>query len=73
MRIELLEPVDLTPEVVADTLHLVCRCVSLDVIRHWTRLELALAYDWAIREHLHAAGNLIRRRDRPSFTIPAAV
>jgi hypothetical protein len=33
----------------------------------WTRLERVTAYDWAMREHLAASDNLLRRRARPSF------
>ncbi len=38
-------------------------------IETWTPLECALAYDWAMREHLHASDNIIHRRPRPTFTV----
>ena len=38
---------------------------SLAEIGRWTSLEMLLVYDWAMREHLRAADNPVRRRERP--------
>lgn len=32
-----------------------------------TKVELHIIYDWAMREHLSAAGNNIRRREKPGI------
>jgi hypothetical protein len=40
-------------------------------VETWTELELALAFDWAMREHLAASGNPVKRRDKPSFVTAA--
>jgi hypothetical protein len=49
-------------------LSLVCATVPEDVSREWTKYELLIAYDWAIREHLRAADNkLVRSRPKPWF------
>jgi hypothetical protein len=60
---------ELTAEIVADVLSLIGERAALypSAIAEWTRLELLLAYDWAIREHLAASDNPVRRRDRPRF------
>ena len=34
-------------------------------IERWSQMERILVYDWAMREHLRASDNIIRRRDRP--------
>jgi hypothetical protein len=34
-------------------------------IERWSPMERILVYDWAMREHLKASDNIIRRRDRP--------
>ena len=56
-----------TTHVVADALDLVSTSMPREVINRWTRLELMVAYDWAIREFLHASDCPVRRRERPSF------
>lgn len=67
MRIEILSPKDLTASVVRDALALVGVNTALDTVSTWTRNELALAYDWAMREHLHASDNRVRQRPQPAF------
>lgn len=62
-------PRELSPEVV----HLVMELVAADVppmrlVERWTEIELLAAYDWAVREHLAASDNPVRRRPRPVFT-----
>jgi hypothetical protein len=72
MRIELYEPLD--NQTLTDALGLVGARVSDAAIALWTRLERALAFDWAIREHLAASdNNVIRRRDKPSFVTAAEI
>jgi hypothetical protein len=56
-----------TPEIVFDVLDLVSTSMPREVINRWTRLELMVAYDWAMREHLHASDCPVRRRERPWF------
>jgi hypothetical protein len=74
MRITVYAPNELTPKVVHDALTLATTsrlpAPRRDVIATWTRYELLLAYDWAIREHLAAADNPVQRRQRPTFTWP---
>jgi hypothetical protein len=71
MRITVYAPDHLDAEVVHDALQLATTTPpSFGVIATWSKYELLLAYDWAIREHLAAADNPVRRRQRPSFTIP---
>lgn len=69
MRVTLLEPSGmLTNEMVRDVLGLVVpegEVPALEDIREWTNLEQAIVYDWAMREHLSAAGNRVQRRARP--------
>jgi hypothetical protein len=58
---------ELTPGMVQDLLVLVTEGeVSLAIIGKWTPNELAIAYDWAMREHLHASDNhSVRTRPQP--------
>lgn len=68
MRITLLSPKGkLGPELVHDTLCLVMEVPPrLDRMQRWSPLELAIAYDWAMREHLSAADSTqVRRRPQP--------
>lgn len=66
MRIELMEPAGgLSPRIVTHALELVGGEVDPRRMDHLTRLELAILYDWAWREHLRAGDNPVRRRDRP--------
>lgn len=71
MRITLHEPVGGIGTMSAETLCDLLLLVSVDVpagqVARWTALERLLAYDYAIREHLAASDNLVRRRQRPSF------
>lgn len=41
-------------------------------IQPWTDLEKLLAYDYAMREHLLASDNIVRRRPCPYFVIQAS-
>jgi hypothetical protein len=70
MRITVYAPRVLTPTAVHDALLLTDRPPPIETVRTWSKYELLLAYDWAIREHLAAADNPMRRRQRPTFTIP---
>jgi hypothetical protein len=73
MRPELLEPRGpLTTGILVDLLGLVGVTVPLERAETWTKLELALAYDWAAREHMRASDDPIRRREQPSFLSLAA-
>jgi hypothetical protein len=66
MRPDLLQPEGpYTPELVHNMLTLVGVNVSARDLQPLAPLELALAFDWASREHLSAADNLTRRRPRP--------
>lgn len=72
MRLTLWEPRgDLDPGLVQNVLLLVTVNVPLDVAQRWTVNELRMAYDWAMREHLHASDNPVRRRDKPWFITAA--
>jgi hypothetical protein len=69
MRISLLGPgsKELTNDVVADAVSLVdASSISRVAFERLTEFELSLVYDWAMREHLHAAGDQVERRPRPS-------
>jgi hypothetical protein len=73
MRPELLTPAgDIMPETLRDMLALVGENVSAKRIEKWAPLEMAVVYDWAVREHLHASDNNVRRRQRPSLLADAA-
>lgn len=69
MRVTLLEPTaTISADIVYDVLLLVVppdEIPPLEVISKWTPLEQSIVYDWAIREHLGAAGNRVQRRRRP--------
>jgi hypothetical protein len=70
VRPVLLEPAGgYTPEVVESALLLVGLPVvpPLAVIEQWSPLELMVAFDWAMREHLHASDNPLMCRPRPWF------
>ncbi len=69
MRPVLLDPGgELTTELLHDVLSLVDRCAPpMEQLERWTPLERLLAYDWAMREHLAASDNPVKRRPRPSF------
>lgn len=66
MRPTLLDPVGaLNAQTVMDALSLADCYVQLSFLLPWTPLELSLAYDYAMREHLAAAGNRTERRPKP--------
>lgn len=56
----------LTDEVLGDVVSLVDHepppALELEL---WTDLERVLVYDWAMREHMRAAGNRVKRRPKP--------
>jgi len=52
---------------VFDLLCLVGANPNPDHVKQWTEIEKLVAYDWAIREHLHASDNAVRRRAKPWF------
>ncbi len=64
---------ELTPEVLVDVLGLVSITVSKATTSTWTEIERLIAWDWAMREHLHASDNIIRRRPKPSFVRAAEI
>lgn len=71
MRVEFLDPkAKLTPELVTDALSLVGVLADWETVATWTDLERLMAYDWAIRTHLHASDVPVRVRPRPSFVRP---
>lgn len=41
--------------------------VPVGAVLQWTAIERLIAYDWAIREHLHASDVPVRRRELPQF------
>lgn len=69
MRPTLLDPPgELTDDLLCNVvLPLVCVSLPMERAARLTELERLLAYDWAMREHLRASDNVIRRRERPSF------
>jgi hypothetical protein len=65
---------ELTPESVRLVLGLVSLEVAAGIIAAWTPNERALAYDYAVRQHLHASDNhSIRLRDLPWFIAMSVV
>lgn len=59
----------LTADLVLDMLGLVTDPPPpLEIIKKWTKMELLMAYDWAVREHMAASDNIVKRRERPWFT-----
>lgn len=53
---------------VYDLLCLVDADPNPEQVERWTPIELLVAYDWAIREHLRASDNTtVRRRPKPWF------
>lgn len=68
MRLTLFDPhMKLTAELTRDMLLLVSIGIPAAIVEQWTPNELALAYDWAAREHLSASDNPVQRRPRPWF------
>lgn len=69
MKVDMLEPEgDLTSDVAADALRLLdpAEHEDADRLKLLTSIELHLVYDWAMREHLHASGDRVRRREKPA-------
>lgn len=68
MKPELLTPDgELTVDLLADVVGLVDRTpYDRATLATLAPLELAVVYDWAIREHTAAAGDRVRRRQRPT-------
>jgi hypothetical protein len=67
VRITFLHPRgELSAALVGDCLMLI-GLVPPDHIGRWTRNELLLVYDYAMREHAHASDNIVRRRPRPAL------
>jgi len=68
VRITVFDPHQkLTASITEDMLLLAGVKVAPEVIGQWTPNEMALAYDWAAREHLSASDNPVQRRPRPWF------
>lgn len=66
-------PGTLEPELIRDLLGLVSVDVSLEIVQKWSRNELIVAADYALREHLRASdNNSVNRRDKPWFIGMAA-
>jgi hypothetical protein len=66
MRPDLLQPEgSYTPDLVHNVLRLVDVNVPATILGPLSSIELALVFDWAMREHLAAADTLTRRRPRP--------
>jgi hypothetical protein len=60
-------PGTLSDQMLLDVLALVSVLQPPESIPAWSEMERIIAYDWAIREHLHASDNMVRRREKPSF------
>lgn len=71
VRIEMLAPREMSRSVLRDALSLTGTEVSDEALSRWTKLELAIAYDWAMRVHLKASDSRVRLRDKPSFVTAA--
>lgn len=69
MKVELHKPA--SKQVLTDALGLAGVQVDDGAVDLWTPLEQALAFDWALREHLGASDNPIQRRPKPSFVTAA--
>jgi hypothetical protein len=61
------------PSLLVDVLGLVGVAVTAEAVAAWSYLERVLVYDWAMREHLGAADNPVRRRERPALLPRVAV
>jgi hypothetical protein len=61
----------ITLEILLDALSLAGVPVRMETLAEWDFGKRADAYDWAIREHLHASDNDVPRVTRPGF-IPGA-
>lgn len=58
---------ELTGELVSSVLELVSLTIPESITSQWTLNERRVAYDWAMREHIGASDNPVRRRDKPWF------
>jgi hypothetical protein len=67
MRTEFLEPRELSAFIVREVMLLVSTDVPLEDVATWTRMELLVAYDWAMREHITASDSRMKRREQPTF------
>lgn len=64
---------ELKPQLVFDLLCMVSADPDYGQVEQWTPIELLVAYDWAIREHLRASDNTtVRRRPKPWFIEPTS-
>lgn len=70
-RPEFFEPEVLSTAVVVDALGQAGVAADKDIVGQWTRFEMLIAYDWAMRELLVASDNLVRRRDMPWIVMTA--
>lgn len=78
MRPELLTPANFSADeysrtLLRDALSLAGVTVHQENLESWTELEMAVAYDWAVRVHLHASDNRVKVRDKPTFVLAAEV
>jgi hypothetical protein len=73
MRLEFMEPEPgkQTPAMIRDLMGLVGVQITLATLEEWTWTERVIAFDWAIREHLAASDNPVRRRPKPWFVTVA--
>jgi hypothetical protein len=73
--LQLMEPSigERTPSMVSAMLALASVQIDAEAMEYWTPIELALAFDWAAREHLIASDNEgIEQRPKPNFVRWAA-
>jgi len=66
------QPAELSAEVVVSVFELISTRLDPDVVEKWTEIELLVAYDYAIRNHLRASDNPTRLRDEPWLVKMAA-
>ena len=67
MRIELMAPEVIDQETVNDALGLIG--YRLAAGGEWSKLELLVAYDWAMRIYYRAADNRVRGRNIPTHLV----
>lgn len=68
MRPVLLEPRgELDGPLLKRVLQLVSVDVTVSTAERWTKLERLIVFDWAMREHMAASDQPVKRRERPSF------
>lgn len=78
MRPELLTPANFSADksgriLLSDALSLAGATVHRENLESWTELEMAVAFDWAMRIHLHASDNRVKVRSKPMFVLAAEV